>query len=344
MRRSTVVTLLVASLLSCAALGWAQPPPGAQSSSPLESAESAESDSLSPVHDPIRGPYVLGPGDEISIQVLDSEEFSASSMQVGTLGQVDIPLIGRIDAAGLSVLQLEQLLAAKLSAYIHNPLVSVRIARFRSQPVTVIGAVQKPGVHQLEGRKTLVEVLSTAGGLREDADNTVKITRRLEMGRVPLENAREDSTGRFSIAEVNVKEIMEAQKPHENILIRPHDVISVPRAKMIYVVGAVGRSGGFVLIERESVSVLEALALAQGLTRTASPDKARILRPSEGAAARTEIAVDVKQIMAGKSADVPLKREDILFIPDNKGKAAALRAAELALGIGSTAAIWRVAR
>lgn len=228
-----------------------------------------------------------------------------------------------------------------MKVYIVEPEVSIFIVEFRSQPVSVIGSVRNPGVHQLQGRKTLVEVLSDAGGLAPDAGHSIKITRRIEWGPIPLPGAAPDSSGQFSVAEASLRGIMEAKSPEQNILVRPHDVISVPRAEMVYVIGQVQRSGGFILNERESLSVLKALSLAGGLDRTASPKNARILRASSGASNRLEIPVDLKTILSGQTRDVPMQPEDILFIPSSLPKKAVIRAAEAAVQIGTGLVIWR---
>ena len=175
-------------------------------------------------------------------------------------------------AAGRTPQRLETELTERLRAFIHEPQVLVRVTQFRSQPVSVIGAVNKPGIHQLEGHKSLIEILSLAAGPRQDAGHTVKITRRREWGPIPLESAADDPSGRFNIAEVSLEAVMEARNPEENVLIMPNDVISVPRAEMIYVIGGVERSGGFVLHEKENITVLQALALAGGLTRTSAKE------------------------------------------------------------------------
>lgn len=291
--------------------------------------------------DPLRSTYVLGPDDQITIWALDAEEIANKPVLIGTGGYIHLPMVGRLRAAGLTVEQLEAELAARLKTYIKQPQVAVSITEFRSQPVSVIGSVTRPGVHQLQGRKTLVEILSLAEGLRPDAGHSVKITRRLEWGRIPLPTAADDPTGQFSVATVNLKAVMEAKNPEENILIRPNDVISVPRAEMVYVIGEVRRSGGFILQERETMSVLQALSLAEGLGRTAAPQSAKILRPASGASRRTEIPVDLKKIFAGKSADVPLRPDDILFVPNNAAKSAVLRSVEAAIQVGTGVAIYR---
>ena len=288
--------------------------------------------------------YILGPDDEITVKALEAEEISGDPLRLDPAGYISLPLIGRVRAAGRTPEQLEAELSRRLSAYIREPKVSVGISRFRSQPVSVIGAVNRPGVHQLEGRKTLIEMLSLAGGLREDAGHKVKITRRAEWGAVPLPSAETDASGQFSTAEISLQEVMEARNPAENVLIMPHDVITVPRAEMIYVVGGVHRSGGFVLNERESITVLQALALAGGLRATAKRKAGKILRSGEPGARRTEIAVNLNHIMAGTSLDVPLEREDILFVPHSGGKAALQRVAEAGVTMGTGMMIWRVGR
>jgi polysaccharide export outer membrane protein len=285
--------------------------------------------------------YILGPGDQISIRVVDLEEVTDKPVAVDLNGYIRLTMIGRIKVSGLTIAQLEADLAKRLEVYLLHPDVSVSIVEFRSQPVPVIGAVKAPGVQQVQGRKTLLELLSLAGGLDTTAGPTLKITRRLEWGRIPLAGATDDPTGQFSVAELSLKSILEASNPEENILIRPYDVISVPRAETIYVIGQVQKSGGFVLNDREKVTVLQALSMAGGLDRVAQAQNARILRRQPGAATRTEIAVDLTRILSGKLPDVPMESEDILFVPNSLPKRAAIRALETAVQIGTGVVIFR---
>ena len=337
---------LLLSVLSLAQAGVvrAQDLPAAAAFETGPAALGAAEPSENPETDAMRSAYVLGPDDEITVRTLEAEEISAEALRVDLGGFVSLPLIGRVRAAGRTLEQLEAELVEQLRFYVREPRVSVGISHFRSQPVSVIGAVNKPGVHQLEGRKTLIEMLSLAGGLRKDAGHEVKITRRIEWGVIPLAGAESDPSGRFSTAEVNLQAVMEARNPAENVLIMPHDVITVPRAEMIYVIGGVHRSGGFVLNERESISVLQALALAGGLRATAKKKAGKILRRAEPGAQRVEIAVNLNKIMAGASLDVPLEREDILFVPHSGGKAAIRRVAQAGLSMGTGMMIWRVGR
>jgi polysaccharide export outer membrane protein len=284
---------------------------------------------------------VLGPEDQIVVRVLGAEEIESKPYTLDLSGHIRLPYVGRVQAAGLTIEQLEAELVRGLKTYFREPDVSVSVVEFRSQPVSIIGAVKNPGVHQLGGRKTLIEMLSLAGGLDTNAGSTVKITRRLEWGRIPLANAADDPSGQFSIGHVSVHAIFEARSPEDNIAIRPYDVISVPRASMVYVIGQVQRAGGFPLGESETTTVLQALALAGGPDRAASPKNARVLRMSAGGRSRSEMPVDVSKILEGKIPDLPLEPEDILFIPSSAPKKAALRAMEAAIQMGTGIVIWR---
>jgi polysaccharide export outer membrane protein len=288
--------------------------------------------------------YVLGPHDEIALSSIEAEELSGKTLQIDNSGQINVPLAGRVRAAGLTPQQLEAELASRLARYLRRPQVSVSVIQFGSQPVSVIGAVNTPGVHQLRGRRTLVEVLAMAGGVRPEAGHSIKITRRLEYGRIPLKSASDDVEAKFSVAEVSLRAVMEAQNPDDNISVLPYDIISVPTAQMVYVVGEVTKPGGFILNEKESLSVLEALSLAGGLSRTASPNDAKILRASLDNSNREEIDVPVRRILKGKSKDFALHAQDILFIPSSKTKTIAARAAEAAVQTLSGILIWQSAR
>ncbi len=285
--------------------------------------------------------YVLGPDDQIVVWAPDCGDVSGKPINIDLGGYITLPLAGRVKAAGLTPHKLESEIAAHLREYVLKPQVVVAVAEFRSQPVSILGAVNTPGIQQLHGRKTLVEVLSMAGGIRNDAGYSVKITRSLEWGRIPLPTAKDDPTGRFSVAEVSLKAIMSAKNPEENIVVRPHDVISVPRGELVYVVGEVVKAGGFVLEDRQTLSVLQALSLAGGLTRDASAKNAAILRDTGSGSKRSQIPIDLKKVLGGHTEDLGLKPEDILFIPTNASKRAGVRIAETALQTVTGIAIFR---
>src|SRR6202158_316355 len=273
----------------------------------------------------VRSTYLLGPDDQLDISGPELSELANKPVRIDGDGDIQVPLGGRVHVSGLAAQQNEKELNKVLSKYIRDPQIVVSIAEVRSQPVSILGAVNAPGVHQVQGHKTLLEMLALAGGIRPDAGYSVRITRQLEWGCLTLPNTQLDASGRFSVAELNLKKIMEAKNPEENIQIFPHDVISVPKAEMVYVIGEVKRSGGFVLGEHQSISVLQVLSLAEGLNTTADARHARILRLNRDADKREEMAVDVKDVLNGKKADVALRGDDILFIPGSTGKKASLK-------------------
>lgn len=293
---------------------------------------------------PDRG-YVLGSDDTIAVRVADMDEYNQQNLaplRVDPEGDVRLPLVGRVHVAGKTVEQVEQQVAGGLSNVVWKPDVRVTVTEFGSRPVSVLGAVRNPGVHQITGRKTVLEVISLAGGLSPDAGNTIRITRRADKGALPLPGASRDSSGEFFTGELKIHSVMEARKPEVNIDVLPDDVITVPKADLVYVIGAVKKPGGFVLNEKEQVSILQALSMAEGLDKVAAASSARILRVSEEGKPRVEIPIDLHRILQGSSPDVGLAASDILFIPDSKARSVSIRALEAAVQLGTGFAIWRL--
>jgi len=289
--------------------------------------------------------YVLGPDDRITITALHADEISGKPIQVDSTGSINLPMVGRVMVKGLTIPEAENAIAAGLRTYIEKPLVTVNVTEYQSQPVSVMGEVITPGQYQVKGRKTIVDMLSMAGGLRPDAGHVVKITRRIENGRIPLADAIETSSGQFTVAELRLRDLMESKNPADNISVEPHDTITVPKGEMVYVVGEVNKSGGFMLAEQNSVSALQAIALAGGYTKTASPGHAKILCAADGeGGSRKETSIDLRKIIEGKAPDVPIHAQDILFIPTNTPKNVAIRVLEAAIQTGSGVIIWRSSR
>ncbi len=291
--------------------------------------------------DGAKSTYLLGTGDQISVRVIDVEEFGTAPYRIDSRGMLMLPLVGRQQAAGLTIEQFEKQIAEKLKKYVREPEVVINVLETRSQPVSILGAVRNPGVHQLQGSKTLFEVISMAGGLAPDAGYSIKITRRKEWGKLPLANAKDDASGQFSVGEINVKDVMNAEKPDENVAIKPNDVISVPKGEIVYVVGSVKKSGGFVLGEREKVTALQALSMAEGLDQFSAPNKAKIIRPIKGSDQKQEIALDLRKVLEGKEKDVALLADDVLFVPGSAGKRATAKAVDALIGVGTGLAIYR---
>jgi len=286
------------------------------------------------------GSYLLGPGDQITVSLRDRKEIEIRPARIGQDGAVELSYVGNLHAEGLSTQQLAKEIETRLTRIVQNPVVTVEVSEYGSQPVSVLGAVNRPGVHQLRGSKSLVEVLSLAEGLKNEAGNEIKITRPKSSGPIPLANAKEDATGEFMTAEVKVKGLMDATLPEANIQIRAHDVITVPRAELVYVLGKVKRPGGFPLAERESISVLQALAMAEGVEPGALTQGAKILRASVGSTAPVEIPIDIKKMLANAAPDQPLRPNDVLFVPSSTMKTVGVKILETGLQMATGVVVW----
>lgn len=286
----------------------------------------------------VRSTYLLGPDDELQVSGPEMDDSVNKAVRVDGEGDIQVSLIGRVHVGGLTVQQAEQEINKKLSKYIKNPQAALDVKEMRSQPASILGEVNTAGVHQVTGHKTLLEMISMAGGTKPDAGYRIRITRQVEWGCIPLPGATVDPSGRYSVAEVNLQDIIEAKRPEENIQILPQDIVTVPKAELIYVTGAVKKSGGFILGDKEKISVLKALSLAEGLGQAPDTKHARIVR--QVGDQKTEIPVDLKAMLQGKGKDVEMQGQDILFIPDSTGKRVALRVMEAAIQTGTGLAIY----
>ncbi len=284
--------------------------------------------------------YVLGPEDQITVRVFAADDIPDKPIQIDNDGTVALPMIGQVHAAGLTVEQFQANLVTAYKKYFKDPQVTVQVNDFRSQPVSVAGNVNTPGVVQLKGNRNLMEVIGQAGGLRADAGDSVLITRNLSEGPIPVPGAFTDPSGKFSVAHIDIRAVMSGKDPQGNILIKPHDVVTVPRARMIYVLGNVGRPGGYVLTDNETMSITQAIALAGGWDKTAALSAARVLR-ADGGAQREQIPANLKKIMENKSPDLQMRPDDILYVPNSLGKQVSARGLEAAIGVGTGILIWK---
>jgi len=286
------------------------------------------------------GNYVLGPDDVVSIQGIGAEEFNAKPMRIGTDGEVHLPIGGTIQASGLTVQAFEKEVSQRLSEFYRHPDFVVNVVEVHSQPVSVIGAVRNPGIYQAQGRKTLVELLAMAGGVRDDAGYLITVKRRSECP-FTLPNAVMDETTHTSSTTIVLNTVGNSAALSQDIPVCGNDLISVPVADLVYVVGEVHKAGGFVLKQNDRITALTALSMAEGGAHTAALQNARILRKQKGSTQVTQVPVDLKQIIAGKKDDVYLQPDDVLVIPNSLSKNVAIRSIEMGLQIGTGLIIWR---
>jgi polysaccharide biosynthesis/export protein len=353
----------------------------------------------SQIHD-----YVIGDGDLLSIAVFDVPELTRE-VRVSQTGTISIPLVPvRLEVSGLTEVQAEQKIAEVLESngLVSHPEVGVVVKEHKSQPITIVGAVSHPMVYETDHPVTLLEVIAQAGGVSNDAGDTVIINHKRGATFVevpnptstgptqapgtaePATNAPADATPAasqgnnsasgtsFPSAEemaknpapsansntapasdqmphpsntvtINLDELLESGDMRNNIPLQAGDVVTVPHAGIVYVLGSVSRPGGFVIAnDRTQLTALKILSLSGGLTRTAKASHSYIIRQDQQGK-QTQTELDLKKILEFQAEDVPMHASDILYVPDDKVKAIALRAIELTVALGTSVAIYRIA-
>lgn len=283
----------------------------------------------------------IGPDDLLDISVFEAPELNGT-VRVSAGGEISLPLLGPIPAAGRTPRELELALETLLRSYMKDPHVSVFIHELQSRAVSVVGAVKAPGVFQIRDTKTVIEVLSLAGGLADDAGDKVLITRGGQRDPDEAEGSDPPPSGVAGGVEIiNLRKLLNSADPTLNVVVRPGDVIKVPPAGIVYVVGEVKKPGGFVLRNSENISVLQALALAEGLTHTSAASQARIIRTDPGTGVRTEIPMNLGRIFSGKAPDALLQPKDIVFVPNSAAKSMLYRGSEAAIQTAAGVAIYK---
>lgn len=306
--------LTFALVVASSATGQAPPP---QSSPPETPAAESFRD------------YVIGPQDLLSITILESPELSREA-RVGPDGSVGLPLLDRVVLRGLTLGEAEDLLEKKYveAGILNKPHITVTVLELQSKPVTVLGAVRNPGVFQVSGQSRLLRILSQAGGTTAEAGGTIRIIR----GDAP-EGEKE--------LQVPMEAVLRGSL-EANIPIYGGDMVNVVPAGSVYVVGAVNAPGRHVMVgEGEKTGILQVVALAQDLTRTAKPDRAVLIRKDEQGELR-QIPVNIRKILRQQAPDVPVYANDVLYVPDSTGKRAFARGLTAALQVATSLAILGV--
>ena len=284
-------------------------------------------------------------GDLLRIDVFDVPELSGT-YRVHSGGRIDMPLLRKpIQAAGLSTDQLAAILSDDLqrSGLVSHPQVTVEVKESLARSITIAGAVKKPVTIPVYGRITLLDAISAAGGLAGNAGSVATITRgKSAMAALVTSTSQTGpATGQPRVTNVDLRRLMETGDPRLNRELFAGDRVLVVRAGVIYVVGAVNRAGGFLLTDDKGpMTILKAIALAEGLKSTAVADKSLILRQSAGS--RTQAPVRLRDVLAGRAPDQRLEANDILFVPDSNSQKAIRRGAEAAVEIATGIMIWRL--
>lgn len=266
----------------------------------------------------------LGAGDLIDVSVFGVPDL-ATKARIGNSGDIYFPLIDYVHIGDLTVDEAQSLLEKRLSdgGFVRNPHVTIFVTESTSQAVNIMGEVGHPGPYPAIGDRRLFDLISAAGGLTDKAGRNVTI--------IPRD--KPDQKTELHLAS-NL-----ADDTRNNVDIHPGDTIVVERAGIVYVVGSVARPSGF-MIEDNSLSVLKALALSGGGTRTASLNKAKILRQTANGI--QEIPVPLSKVLHAKAPDLAMIKGDILFVPGSATKSVAFRTAEAAASLTTTLAVIAV--
>lgn len=279
----------------------------------------------------------IGRDDLLAVNIYQSPELTRT-VRVGPDGAVRLPMLNQlIPADGLFPNQLEARIAEALKAeqLLVDPVVTVTLVEYRSRPISVAGAVKKPLVFQATGIVTLLDALTKAEGLTADAAAEILISRAQTM-----EGGRTATV----VRRIPVRGLMDAADPELNLRLFGGEEIRVPEAGKVYLVGNVRRPGAYPVQDASDTTVLKVLALAEGLAPFAAK-QAYIYRRDTANMVRNEIPIELQKILARKTPDLPLQPNDILYIPDNKGRRITVGALERMAGFGSATAsgvlIWR---
>jgi polysaccharide biosynthesis/export protein len=327
------------------------PPQGGQPGQPAQAGQSIPGQNPAqnpnaqlpaPPAAPRGGDLVLGPGDVLQIQVADEQDLDGKYL-VSDSGEITVPTVPQpIHATGLNTTQLAAAIGKGLkeAKILQQPVVSVYVEEYHSHTVTVVGAVVRPGLYPIETHTTVLDVISEAGGLLPNAGNAVTVAKAgsptaesltatkpqasppgqanaATMQNASLEKSTPVLTSRDTI-KLDFSKLTTGKDPSLNIEVKAGDVVSVGTAPVIYIVGAVMKPGAFaVQNDRSQITVLQALALVEGMTPVASPGHAVIVRNSGEVKERKEIPIDISKVQKGKGNDQYLEANDILFIPES---------------------------
>jgi len=251
-----------------------------------------------------RSDYIIGPEDLLEISVFELEGLN-KTVRVSEEGVISLPLLGDVRAEGKTRGQLEETVRALLEEkYINNPQVSVFIREYRSRSVSLIGSIQKPGTYKLLGTRTLIHMISEAGGLTDRAGPDLYLI-------------RVGSDGSSQRITVNIHAMMIEGRPELNLLVQAGDVINVPPdpEMSVYIYGAVRQPGELSFKKSDVISLLQAITKAGGLTDRAAAERVRIKRKT-ASGQEVQIDINLKKILKGKIEDAPLQDKDVVVVPE----------------------------
>lgn len=237
--------------------------------------------------------YRVGDGDILRILVYDHPDLTTNS-RITNGGKISVPLIGFIDIGGMTVSQVAREVAKHLSkGYVVNPQVSVFVEEFRSQRVVIMGQVTTPGLYELSGPTSVLELISKAGGLREQAGDVVIVKRKA------------GGSGEERQITVNLRDLLNKGDTSLDIPVMEGDSLFVPEAGLYYVTGQVNRPNAYK--HEQGTTVIKAITMAGGFTNLASTRRVRIIRTVDG----------VEQVLQRVSMHDSVQPNDVIVVPES---------------------------
>jgi polysaccharide export outer membrane protein len=259
------------------------------------------------------GDYKIGAEDLLEIAVFEVEKLN-KTVRVSARGDISLPLLGILRVKGLTTTELEKRITDLLAdKYIKEPYVTVFIKEYRNQRISVIGMVEKPGIFEVAGQKTVLGMLAMAGGLKEDAGRLLFLLRAPSNEDNQKETSASAQQPPLTLV-IDLDEMLIKGDLTLNVPTFSGDVINVPASGKVFVGGDVQRPGGFPL-KGKSLTVTQAIALAEGLKPEADGSDIKIFRLSGKGNQKETIDVNYYDIVEAKAVDPYLKENDILIVP-----------------------------
>lgn len=258
--------------------------------------------------------YRIGPGDVLDIRVYNRPQLSRDAVRVEGNGMIRMPLIEtEIKAACLTEGELAKEISTRYARYYKNLQVDVFIKEYQARQVAIIGAVNDQSRFQLQRRIRLLELLTYAKGPSTRAGQTINIVHSPSSS--PCKEGDESDTAAFS--SYKLSDVLQGD-PKSNPYLEPGDIVTLPEADQVYVVGNVFMP--LTIPMREPITLTRAIAMAGGLKQDTRKDKIRVLRQEPGTTIRREITVDLYAIEKKRSEDLALAPNDIIDVPTSAGK------------------------
>jgi polysaccharide biosynthesis/export protein len=260
----------------------------------------------------------IGPDDTVTIMALNVDEIS-KSWRVGPSGELNLPMVGSLNAAGMTAEQLQKAIADRLKQFVRDPEVTVFVSEVKSHPVTVTGAVEKPGILQLERPTPLFAVLAEVGGVK-DPGSTITVSRSMDNGAIPDSGAVTSKDGKYSVLELPLQDVLLGHGAAANVEVHAFDTVTVSQVKhphLVFLAGEVNKPGAIELDTTDTVSLTKALALAGGLTHVAKPAHTMIRHIGANGQETAFAFVDMKKILNGKAKDLSLMEGDVIIVPSS---------------------------